>query len=115
MFNVELPEPGSEAGMKEHVAPVGSPEAQARSTSPLNPFAGLIETVEAINPPSATVSGEVAEIEKFATAPACTVRLTDVLWLNDPEVPVIVTLYVFATVPAAALMVRVLVAGLEFG
>ena len=92
MFNVELPEPGSEAGMKEHVVSEGSPEAQARSTSPVNPFAGLIETVDAINPPAATVNGEVAEIEKSATVPDCTTRLTDVLWLNDPEVPVIVTL-----------------------
>jgi hypothetical protein len=90
MFNVELPEPVTEAGLKEHAAPVGSPAEQARLTAPLNPFAGSTETVEAIEDPAATVTGDVAEIEKFA-APA-TVRLTDVLWLNDPEVPVIVTL-----------------------
>jgi hypothetical protein len=93
MLNVELPEPGSEAELKEHAAPEGSPEEQVRSTAPLNPFTGLIETVEAIEAPAETVTGEVAEIEKFPeVAVVCTVRLTDVLWLKDPEVPVIVTL-----------------------
>jgi hypothetical protein len=90
IFNVELPDAVTEAGLKEHAAPVGRPAEQARFTAPLNPFAGVMETVEAIEDPAATVTGEVAEIEKSAVA--ATVRLTDELWLNDPEVPVIVTL-----------------------
>lgn len=88
ILNVE--EPVAEAGLKEHAAPVGRPAEQARFTAPLNPFAGVMETVEAIEDPAATVTGDVIEIEKFAVVP--TVRLRDVLWLNDPEVPVIVTL-----------------------
>jgi hypothetical protein len=90
MFNVELPAPVTEVGLKEQAAPAGSPAEQARVTAPLNPFAGLTETVETIEDPAATVTGDVAEIEKSAAA--ATVRLTGELWLNDPEVPVIVTL-----------------------
>jgi hypothetical protein len=90
MFNVKVPEPVTEVGLKEHAAPAGSPAEQARVTGPLNPFAGLMETVEAIADPAATVTGDVTEIEKLATVP--TVRLRDALWLNDPEVPVMVTL-----------------------
>ena len=90
MFNMELPEPVTETGLKEHAAPAGSPAEQARVTAPLNPFAGLTETVETIEDPAATVTGDVAEIEKFAAV--ATVRLRDALWLNDPEVPVMVTL-----------------------
>jgi hypothetical protein len=89
MFNVELPEP-IEAGLKEHAAPAGRPAEQARLTAALNPFAGVMETVVATEEPAATVTGDVTEIEN-STAVA-TVRLTDALWLNDPEVPVIVTL-----------------------
>ena len=88
---MELPEPGSEAGLKEHTAPEGSPDEQARSTVASNPFTALMETVEAIEAPAETVTGDVAEMEKSGAVDACTVRLTDVLWLNDPEVPVIVT------------------------
>jgi hypothetical protein len=90
MLKVELPDAVTEAGLKEHAAPVGRPAEQARFTAPLNPFAGVMETVEAIADPAATVTGDVTEIEKSAVV--ATVRLTDVLWLNDPEVPVIVTL-----------------------
>ena len=89
---MELFAPVIEAGLKEHVAPAGRLEEQVTLTGELKPFIGVTETVEATDAPAETVTGDVAEIVKSATVPSCTVRLRDVIWLTDPELPVIVTL-----------------------
>jgi hypothetical protein len=92
MVSVELFAPVTVVGLKEHVAPAGRPEEQATLTAELKPFTGVRETVDATEAPAETVTGDVAEIEKSGTVPACTVRLNTVVWFTDPEVPVIVTL-----------------------
>jgi hypothetical protein len=95
MVRTEVAAPAPEVtGWAENaqVAPVGRPEEQDRLTAALNPFDGEMEIVEAAAAPAETVTGDVAEIVKSGVLPAWTVRLTDVVWLTDVEVPVIVTL-----------------------
>jgi hypothetical protein len=91
MVSVELPAPDTEVGVKEHVAPAGRLEEHATLTGELNPFTGVSETVDAVDAPAETVTGDTAEMEKSAVVLACTIRLTDVVWFIEPEVPVIVT------------------------
>jgi hypothetical protein len=61
----ELPEPVIDEGLNEQLAVLGSP-AQASVTLLLNPFTGVIVTVEAALPPAGIVAGvrEGAEISK---------------------------------------------------
>ena len=47
---VDVPEPVTEAGLNEAVAPAGNPLA-VKLTAPVNPFSGLIFTVYAAVPP----------------------------------------------------------------
>lgn len=73
---MELPAPVTEAGLKEHAAPAGRPEEQARLTAELNPFTAVIETFDVTEAPAETITGEAAETEKSGAVDACTVRLT---------------------------------------
>jgi hypothetical protein len=97
-------------GLKEAVTPLGNPEAD-KLTLPVKPFCG--ETVTVL-PPLAPwtidkVFGE-AEREKFGTRAAVTVRLTVVVLVKVPEVPVMVTV----AVPIVAVLLAVSVKVLEF-
>jgi hypothetical protein len=64
---------------------------QLMVTVPLKPPEGAKVTVEVADPPAVTGAGK-SEAERVKSGTACTVKLTDPLWLTDPEVPVIVTL-----------------------
>ena len=60
-------------------------------TVPLKPPEGAKVTVEVADPPAVTGPGK-GEAERLKSGTTCTVKLTDPLWLTEPEVPVIVTL-----------------------
>jgi len=100
-------------GLKKAVTPFGSPEA-ASVTSPENPLIGKMVMVAVPSAPSAmvTVAGEAWRLK---LPRVFTVRLSVVVFVSAPDVPVIVT--VTAPVAAVALAVKVtvllLVAGLE--
>ena len=118
--NVDVPEPPvTGVGLNEHVAgrfTVGV-MLQDRATLPLKLFTGAIVIVEVADAPAATEAGASAEAErvKSGTGTALTVRLTDVLWLTDPKVPVTVTLEVPTGVAAEVVMVRADVAAIAPG
>jgi hypothetical protein len=120
MVSVEVPEPGTEVELNEHVGAGVPPPVmllQARLTLPLKLATGVMVMVEVADPPAETVAGEsaVAVIAKSGVVLACTTRLTEVVWLVDPEVPVMVTVDVPPGVAAVVEMVRVEVAGAEPG
>jgi hypothetical protein len=98
-------------GLKEAVTPAGKTEVVDRLTLPLKPFSGETETALEPLAPCTTdkVFGE-AEREKLGTAAAVTVRLTVVVFVKAPEVPVMVTL----NVPVVAVLLAVSVKVLEF-
>lgn len=80
--------------------------AQAKVTEPVKPPLGVTVMVEVADPPAATVAGLSAGA---ATAKLGddTVKLTEVLWTVDPEVPVTVMLEVPSGVFEFVVMVRV--------
>jgi len=110
--NMEVPEPlVTEPGLSEHVGGRATTGVmlQDRFTVPLKPFTGAMVIEEVAIPPAATEAGESADavIVKSGGGPTeFTVRLTDVLWLTDPEVPVTVTLEVPTGVAAEVLILR---------
>jgi len=75
-------------GLKDAVTPLGRPET-ARFTLPLNPYWGLMYTLDVPEPPCARME-LAAESVKLGTK---TLRLTVVVALKEPEVPVIVRVY----------------------
>ena len=79
---------------------------QAKVTEPVKPPLGVTVIVEVADPPAATVAGLSAGA---ATAKPGddTVKLTEVLWTVDPEVPVTVMLEVPSGVFELVLMVSV--------
>lgn len=89
---VEEPEPGAaiEVGLNDTVTPEGCPDAE-REIAELKPPETVVETVELPEPPCTTETedGE-AEIVKFGTGAAVTVRDTEVVWVELPPDPVIV-------------------------
>jgi hypothetical protein len=95
-------------GLKLAVTPEGKPEAD-RLTLPLKPFTGLTVMVLVPLPPCVTVTlvGE-ADRPKSGVATAFTVRVTVVLWLKLPDVPVIVTVAVPVVAVPLAVSVKVL-------
>src|ERR1700730_13235838 len=99
MVSVEVPEPlAIEAGTNAH-AGVGVTEGaivQDRFTVRLKPLSGAMAIVATADPPAEIEVGEsaVAAIVKSGVTGALTVRLIDVVWLTDPEVPVTVMLKV---------------------
>jgi hypothetical protein len=83
----------TEAGLSEQVG-AGLATVimlQPKLTVPLKPPDGARVIVEVADPPAVTDAGK-GEAERLKSGAACTVKLTDPLWLTDPEVPVIVTL-----------------------
>ena len=92
MVSVELPEPPvTEVGLRLAVAPDGAPDGGLKLTVPVNPFCGV--TVMPLVPlfPWVTVT-LVGDADRLKSAwPAeFTVRLTLVVWVKLPDVPVIV-------------------------
>lgn len=80
--------------------------AQARFTDPAKPPLGVIVMVEVADVPAATDAGFSAGAA-IAKPGDATVKLTDVLWTVDPEVPVTVKFEVPSGVFEFVLMVRV--------
>jgi len=110
---MEVPEPFAiEAGMNAHVGAgvtIGIMPLQDRFTVPLKPLSGATVIVEVADPPTATEAGDSADaamVKSGGGGTEFTVRLTEVLWLTDPEVPVTVTLEVPAGVAAEVLILR---------
>lgn len=102
----------TEAWLSEHVGAALSVVVmlQVRLTAPASPFVGLTIIVDVTVSPAETVPEVgVAERVNPGGEVAVTVKLTDVLWFRDPEVPVTVTLYV----PAAE-EPKVLIASVAF-
>jgi hypothetical protein len=98
-------------GLKEGVTPAGNTEETDKLTLPVKPFCGVTEMVL---PPLAPctidkVFGE-AEREKLGTGAAITLRLTVVVLVKLPEVPLMVTV----AVPVVAVLPAVSVKVLEF-
>ena len=61
--DVAGPLPGvTVAGLNVHVAFAGIPEVQLRATDPVNPFAGVIVTVEVTDWPDWTGPGKLATV-----------------------------------------------------
>jgi hypothetical protein len=120
MVSVDVPEPfATELGLNEHVGAGVPPPVmplQAKLTVPLKPLVGAMVIVEVADPPAETEAGESAEAAIVKSAGGgVTVRLTVVSWLNDPEVPVTVTLEVAVGVVAEVAIVRVEVTGANPG
>ncbi len=91
------------------VTPEGRPEADS-VTEPVKPPEGVSVMVLVPLVPCLTVklAGD-AESEKLGVAVALTVSETVVVWLNDPDVPVMVTVDVPVVAVALAVKVRTLV------
>jgi hypothetical protein len=101
------------SGLKEAVTPVGSPEA-ASVTLPENPLTGvMVVLLLPLAPPCVMVTA-FGEAERLKVFRAFTVRLSTVVFLSVPDVPVIVTVAVPVAAVALAVKVSVLllVAGL---
>src|SRR5208282_5551139 len=100
-------------GLKKAVTPFGSPEA-ASVTSPENPLIGKMVMVAVPSAPSAmvTVAGEAWRLK---LPRVFTVRLSVVVFVSAPDVPVIVTVTVPVAAVALAVKVSVLVDVAGFG
>ena len=110
--SVDVPELfATEVGTRAHVGAGVPPPvtAHVRATVPLKPAVEPMVIVEVADAPGATVAAESAPavIVKSGVTGALTVRLMDVVWLKDPEVPVTVILEVAIGVAAVVVMVRV--------
>lgn len=96
------------------VTPLGRPEAE-RLTDPVKPFWSVTVIVLVPLVPCFTVKldGE-AESAKFGCAGALTVSVTEVVWVSEPDVPVMVMVEVPVAAVELAVSVRTLldVAGL---
>jgi hypothetical protein len=97
----------AELGLSDAVTPLGRPDAD-RLTLPVKPFCGVTVTVPAPLPPwvMLTLFGDADRLKLGA---AFTVRLTVVVCVRLPDVPVIVTVLV----PVAAVLLAVNVRELE--
>lgn len=108
---VEVPDPpGTELGLNEHTGvrvTVGVMLLQDKLTAPLKPFCAAMVIVEVADAPSATVAGESGVAATVKSAGPVTVKLTEVLWLSEPPVPVTVRLKVPAGVVPCVVIVRV--------
>jgi len=61
-----------------------------RVTALLKPLVALIDTVEVVDAPAETLTGDVALSEKLTLGEDMT-KATEVLWLTEAEVPVTAT------------------------
>jgi hypothetical protein len=109
--NVLVDVPGF--GLKLAVTPLGRPEAE-NVTLPLNPFAGVIVTVLVPLVPWTRLRLP-GEAEMLKLGAAVTVRLTVVVCVMLPDVPVRVTVAVPTDAVALAVSVKVLVLVAGFG
>ncbi len=91
MLNAEEPGPAG-FGLKLALAPVGKPVA-LKDTVPLKPLSGLTVMVLLALPPGLTVA-EVGFATNVKSAGAVTTRLTVVVCVRPPLVPVMVSVYV---------------------
>jgi hypothetical protein len=98
-----------EVGLKAAVTPLGSVDVTARLTLPVNTPVGLTVIVPALLPPCATLREEGAASVKLGGP--VTVKLTVVVCVRLPEVPVIVTA---VGPPIVAVPLAVSVSVLEF-
>jgi hypothetical protein len=94
--SIEVPEVfATDAGLSAHVGPRVTAGAMlhVKATALVKPLVGAIVIVEVADAPAATVAGAsaVAAIVKSGAGGAVTVRLPDVEWFREPELPVIVT------------------------
>src|SRR5712691_3549200 len=91
------------AGLNEEaVTPLGRPETDS-ATLPVKPFCGVTVMVLVPLPPCVSVYGDADRLKFGTRAGALTVRLTVVVWLKVPEVPVMVTV----DVPVIAVLLAV--------
>ena len=85
------PEGVTEAGLKEQIAPAGSPE-QAKLTAELKPYSGVMVSETVPDPPDWTVSEESeAPNVKFAGGALATVREAVVVSVTPALVPATVS------------------------
>ena len=110
-MSVGVPDPfASDAVLNEHVGAGAPPPltTQARFTADAKPPTAVTVIVELTDEPAGTEALDgAAEMVKSGVVGAFTVRLSDALWLNDPEVPVIVMLEVATGVAVVVEMVSV--------
>lgn len=93
-------------GTKAQVAPAGRPSAsQVRAVALLKPFTAVTVTVDVLDEPAGTEAGVVAAMVKSGAG--LTVKSTVVLWTNDENVPVTVTVEVPGGVATVVLIVSV--------
>src|SRR5215467_3426073 len=90
--SVELPPAVTDAGLREAVAPLGTPETE-RMTVPALPETTAVEMLlEPLVPCTRLRLFGLAEIEKSAAGGAAvTVSVTEVEWIVAPSVPVTVS------------------------
>src|SRR5208337_1860604 len=89
-------------GLNLAVTPLGKPDAE-RVTLPLKPFDGvMVMVLVPLAPPCVMVSA-FGEAERLKFGGAFTVRLSGMVFVSVPDVPVIVTV----TVPVAAVALAV--------
>ena len=109
--SVGVPDPlANDALLNAHVGAGVPPPVttQARFTADAKPPTAVTVIVELTDEPAGTAALDgAAEMVKSGVVGAFTVRLTDALWLTDPEVPVIVVLEVATGVAVVVVMVRV--------
>jgi hypothetical protein len=105
--------PVVDVGLKLAVTPEGKPLALS-ATLPVNPPDGVTFTVLVPVAPWATVA-LVADREKSGVCAAVTVKLTVVVWVSDPLVPVIVTVAAPVVAVLEAVKVRVLGPAVDVG
>ena len=105
--NVSVLVPVVLAGLKVAVTPAGNPDAE-RLTLPVKPLVGFTVIVLVPLLPCVTVKLDgAADSVKFGAG--FTVRVTVVVWLKVPDVPVIVTVAVPVVAVPLAVSVSVLV------
>jgi len=115
--SVALPLPVNVVGLKLPLAPDGNPLTD-KFTTPLNPFNAPIVTVYVVLPPASTPC-DPGVAPSVKSGGGVTVRLTPVVWVRLPSLPVMVNGYVPGTValPTVSVIVElplpVTVAGLK--
>ena len=86
MVRVELPDPDTDAGLNDPVAPVGRP-VTPKFTLPVNPAIAEMVAVKVVVPPTVTdCELGAAAIEKSGTV---TIKETLDVWVRVPDVAVI--------------------------
>lgn len=101
--------------LKDAVTPLGNPEAE-KATVPVNPFSGVMLIVLAPLPAPCTIATPPGAEERVkAGFPTVTVRLSVVVFVNAPDVPVIVKVAAAGAAVALTVKVSVLLVVAGFG